>query len=349
MNNEQIKISLCIPQYNRIDYLLKSLEIIARQTYPNIEIVISDDCSTDDTTASIEKISPNYKYNIRYERNEVNLGYDRNYRKCIELATGEYALVIGNDDSIKGNDSIEQLVSFIKDNDFPEIGFCNMIEERTGNTFIERALHTQVIGSGADVAMKYYTCFSFVGGLIYKKTAFTKYNTDKYDGSIYSQMYLGSLMISSGCTLFSIREPLVIKDLLLEGKVSNSYRDNIAKSWKEFRKVDGGLPSVMNVLINALTDSGAFTQKRIKFIFTRMYSVTYPHWILDYKENSAFPEAVGLILGMNPIKVKNFKKLTIFNRISIFIIYLSSSFFALLTPVFVFKKIKGKLYRYFKK
>lgn len=48
-----MKISICIPQYNRIEYLLKSLRIIEEQTYPNIEISISDDCSSDDT---VEKI-----------------------------------------------------------------------------------------------------------------------------------------------------------------------------------------------------------------------------------------------------------------------------------------------------
>ena len=106
---------------------------------------------------------------------------------------------------------------------------------------------------------------------------------------------------------------------------------------------------MINVVINAINDAGVLDQRAVYKIFNRIYSLTYPHWILDYKENNAFPEAVGLILGMNPLKVNNYKKLKIFNRISIFIIYLSSSFFALLTPVFIFKKIKGKLYRYFKK
>lgn len=40
-----MKISICIPQYNRIAFLLKNLEYIAKQTYSNIEVVISDDCS----------------------------------------------------------------------------------------------------------------------------------------------------------------------------------------------------------------------------------------------------------------------------------------------------------------
>src|SRR4249919_2253033 len=102
-----MKISICIPQYNRIDYLLKSLRMIEEQTYPDIEIVVSDDCSTDDTEEQIKRFKPQCKYPIVYHRNTVNVGYDANYRKCIELASGDYAIVIGNDDSIIPNSSIE--------------------------------------------------------------------------------------------------------------------------------------------------------------------------------------------------------------------------------------------------
>jgi glycosyltransferase involved in cell wall biosynthesis len=344
-----MKISICIPQYNRINYLLKSLSIIEQQDYNDIEIVISDDCSTDDTDEKIQELIPIYKYSIIYSRNAVNEGYDRNYRKCIELATGEYAVVIGNDDSIAGTNSINFLASFLADKSFPDIGFCNMIEERTDNSLIQRAAVTDLLGAGPDVAMRYYSCFSFVGGLIYKRSSFLKFNTSKYDGSIYAQMYLGVLMIASGCTLFSIKEPLVLKDLLLEGKFRNSYRDRIARTWKEYKVVDGGLPSVMNVLINALIDSNALTQERTKLIFKRVYTITYPHWILDYKENGALPEAVGLVAGMSPIRNENFCRLSFINKASILSWYTASSLVALAMPVIIFKKAKGSLYRFFKR
>ena len=49
-----MKISICIPHYNRIEYLLKSLAFIEKQTYDNVEIVISDDNSSDDTIFKIK-------------------------------------------------------------------------------------------------------------------------------------------------------------------------------------------------------------------------------------------------------------------------------------------------------
>ncbi|HPH85012.1 MAG TPA: glycosyltransferase family 2 protein [Ferruginibacter sp.] len=344
-----MKISICIPQYNRINYLLKSLSIIERQNYPDLEIVISDDCSTDDTVAQISALSRTYKFPIVFDRNEKNLGYDRNYRKCIEMASGDYAFVIGNDDSLQTENSITFLVDFLQRNNLPDIGFCNMIEERTGGGLVKRAWGNKVIGAGAEVALRNYSSFSFVGGLIYKRSVFLKYNTAKYDGSIYAQMYLGVYMICNDAVLFCIEEPLVIKDLLLDDTAINSYKDTIARSWKEYKVVDGGLPSVMNVLIGALQDSGSITQARIYYIFRRIYAITFPHWVLDYKENGAFPEAWGLVKGLHPSRNKNFTLLSRMNRFRIYLWYYFAGYAALLTPVFLFKLIKQKLYAVLKR
>lgn len=344
-----MKISICIPQFNRIQYLLKSLQLIAFQSYDNIEIVISDDCSTDDTEEQIKNIIYNFKYPIVYHKNIVNRGYDFNYRNCISLATGDYAFVIGNDDSIFGNESIQFLVNYLVQNNYPDIGYCNMIEESTGGTLINRAISTKIIGTGVDVALKNYSCFSFVGGLIYKKETFNKYNTSKYDGSIYAQMYLGVFMINSGAQLFSIHEPLVLKDIVLKDKHRNSYRDTIAKKWKDYKIVDGGLPSVIHVLIGALKDSNQLTNDRIYSIFKRIYSITYPHWILDYKQNDALPEAFGLTIGMHPSKNKDFQILSFNSQVKVYLIYYLGTLFSVLFPIFIYKTFKQRVYTFFKK
>lgn len=341
---KELKISICIPQYNRIAFLLKSLYIIEKQTYNNIEICISDDCSSDNTEEEILALIPKYRYPIIFDKNKVNLGFDRNLRKSIEMSSGDYALVIGNDDTINGNESIEFLTEFLVNNNLPDIGYCNLLEERTNNTIIKRAQTTKILGTGPSVVMKYYSCFSFVGGLIYKKSTFMKFNTDKMDGSIYCQIYLGCLMIAKGCTLFSIKEPLVVKDILLDGKFRHSYRDRIAKKWKDFKLVDSGLPSVMNVIIESFKDADIINQSLVYKVFKKIYSATYPFWIVDYKSNNAFPEACGLILGLFPPKVKNYNLLSTTNKLRIIIIYFIYSIGGLLMPVFIFKKITNWLY-----
>lgn len=329
--------------------MLKSLKIIEQQTYPDIEIVVSDDCSSDDTQEQILALKQHYRYPIIYHRNEKNLGYDANYRQSIGLATGDYGFVIGNDDSLNETTDIEYLVSFLKENNLPEIGFCNFVEDKDRTLIIPRASTTGVLGTGLDVALQNYSCFSFVGGLIYKKDVFDQYDTSRHDGSIYAQMYLGCLMIASGQRLFSIVRPLVVKDLAGDEKIRKSYREVIAKTWKDHKVVEGGLPSVINVLIGAFRDAGKLTQEIIYKIHRRMYTVTYPYWLMDYRSLKAFPEAVGLMRGMRPTRHANFKLLNGFNRIRLYFYYLLFSAVGLLTPLFLYKKLKDRLYRYFKK
>ena len=156
-------------------------------------------------------------------------------------------------------------------------------------------------------------------------------------------------MINSGAQLFSIHEPLVLKDIVLENEHRNSYKDTIAKKWKDFKIVDGGLPSVIHVLIGALKDSNKLTNDRVYSIFKRIYGVTYPHWILDYKQNDALPEAIGLSVGMHPIKNNNFQILSFNSQIKIYLIYYLGTLFSLLFPIFIYKNIKQRIYTFFKK
>jgi len=344
-----MKVSICIPQYNRVDFLLKNLAIIAKQTYQNIEVVVSDDCSTDSTSKELTALKNKYRFPLVYHRNLRNKGYDCNMRQSMELASGDYVFILGNDDSLNDITDIAYLVDFLKQNNYPDLGYCNYAEEIEPEKVFERAVSTGVLGSGSELALKVASNFSFVAGLIYKRDKFLQFNTDRYDGSIYAQIYLSSLMIASGCNVFSITKPLVIKDIQVGETHRNSYRDKIARNWKDLRVVDGGLPSVMNVLLSAFRDAGVLTQDIRYRIFFRMYSTTYPHWLLDYRSNDALPEAVGMINGLYPSRNKNFKELNLFNRQRIYFLYFLTSMAGLLVPVYFFIKLKPALYKWLRK
>lgn len=339
-----MKISICFIHYNRINFLLESLRTIKRQSYPDIEIVISDDASTDETQLMILELKNNYKYPIVYYRNEVNLGYDRNYRRAIELASGEYCITMGNDDTIIGDDSISEVVDFLNGNGCPDLGFVNYFEFSNPNLIIKRATRTTVLGTGLDIAIKYYNCFSFVGGLIYKRESFLKYNSDIHDGSIYSQMHLGMSMIINGCYLFSIDKPMVGKDIVFKDTKPYSFRDNLVRSWLKFKVVDGGLPSVIRVILSAIELSGKGNSKSYFTVFYKIYSRTLPYWIFEYKRNRAKPSALGLILGMYPGKNPDFKRINLQARINIYFLYLFASLSAFIIPHQLFFKYVDRLY-----
>jgi glycosyltransferase involved in cell wall biosynthesis len=339
-----MKISLCIPQYNRIKFLLYNLQEIAKQPYDNIEIVISDDCSKDNTKEAIEAIKADYKYPITYFRQSTNQGYDRNLRTSIELAQGDYVILLGNDDTINPDYDLGQLVKFLESNHYPDVGYTSFIEADT-NKLEPRAAATAIIGSGPEVAFTHYSRFSFVGGIIFRRSTYMKYNTPKFDGSVYTQIYHSSLIIASGGILFSIAEPVVVKDILPLEQNRASYTDKIARKWSDYKRANGGLPTVIRVSITAFEDAGVLNQKIIYGIFRKIYGSTLPYWMVNYRMNRALPESVGLMVGMRPPGVDEYHRLNLGNRIKINVLYSITSVSALLVPVFMFEYFKGKLWK----
>jgi hypothetical protein len=266
----------------------------------------------------------------------------------MELATGDYCFILGNDDSLYFPEALSFLAGFLQKNNYPELGFCNMTEASDPDKVFTRASETKVIGTGTDIAFSYYSCFSFVGGLVFKKSAFDQFNTDKHDGSVYVQMYLSTVMISSGLRLFSIYETMVLKDLQIDGRKSNAYTDKIAKSRKEFREEQGGLPAVIDVLISGFRDAGVLTDKLVKKIFRHIYFYTYTNWVIEYKGKGSVWAAFGLVKGLYPKKVKNFNLLRSMGRVEILSRYYFCTVAGLLFPYFLFSKLKNRLYAYAK-
>lgn len=344
-----MKISICIPQYNRIEYLVRNLEKIANQTYHDIEVVISDDASADATEEVIRNIAVSYRYPIVYYRNNPNLGYDRNMRRSMELATGTYTFLLGNDDTLFDDNDIAFLVNFLQQNNLPDIGFSNYVEDKDHQHIFRRAYTTGILGSGYDVCLKHYRSFSFVAGLIWKRESFNKINSDKFDGSVYSQIYLACKTILNNGVFFMIERPLVLKDLIIEGKTVDSYRSKISRRWSEFKITDSGLPRVMKVAYAALSDSNAIQHRSALKIMNDIYTITYPYWIIDYKKNNAFVAAVGLIVGVRPWKTDIYKKLSYIQKIRINSVYTVMSIAAVLAPSALIYKFKNRLYNYIKR
>ena len=101
------KVSICIPTYNRRDYLKEALASVFAQTYKGYEIVIVDDGSTDGT----EEMIKNAGYNVRYHyTNHIGQYAARN--KLIELSDGQYITFLDSDDLLFP-DTVERLMDII--------------------------------------------------------------------------------------------------------------------------------------------------------------------------------------------------------------------------------------------
>lgn len=95
-------VSIAIPTFNRRRSLEKSIESALAQDYPNVEIIISDNASSDDTNAFCEHLCAKYP-KIRYIRNTVNKGSTNNFIKALNEAKGEFFMWLADDDWIDDN------------------------------------------------------------------------------------------------------------------------------------------------------------------------------------------------------------------------------------------------------
>lgn len=111
-------VSILIPVYNREKLVAESIKSALNQTYTNIEVIIVDNASTDNTWQICKKLAQKDN-RIHIFRNETNIGPVRNWRRCIYEARGEYIKILFSDDLIKKNYLIKTLPC-LKD---PKVGF----------------------------------------------------------------------------------------------------------------------------------------------------------------------------------------------------------------------------------
>lgn len=107
-------VSIIVPTYNHEAFIDETIQSIINQTYKNIEILICDDCSTDNTVDKIKKWS-NQDSRVRLLESPQNRGFSHNTNKGFDNVRGEYMALMGGDD-IMLPEKIEKQVTFLKAN-----------------------------------------------------------------------------------------------------------------------------------------------------------------------------------------------------------------------------------------
>lgn len=111
-------VSIVVVSYNSSKYILETLESIKDQTYRNLELIISDDCSTDNTVEIVQGWLKNNKHfftNAQLVMNPKNMGVAPNANKGVESSQGEWIKLIAADDLLT-KDCIEEYVGYVLNN-----------------------------------------------------------------------------------------------------------------------------------------------------------------------------------------------------------------------------------------
>ncbi len=179
------KVSVIVPNYNHSDFLKKRIDSIINQTYQNFELLLLDDCSTDDSRNILTNYASNYPNKVKCIFNEVNTGnVFKQWRKGIENSTGELIWICESDDYCE-NDFLEKIVEQFRNPAvniaFGRIQFCDLNDKpmkgldsyREGaeagiwkNTLIRPAHQWFCNGFGVN------NVIANVGGCVFKKQSF---------------------------------------------------------------------------------------------------------------------------------------------------------------------------------
>ncbi|EHV1846569.1 glycosyltransferase family 2 protein, partial [Salmonella enterica subsp. enterica serovar Panama] len=219
-----MKVSFCIPTYNRVKFIEDLLESINNQSSHSliVEVCISDNASTDGTEESINIWRDRFNFPILYQRHNENIGPDRNYLSAVNMGTGDYCWIFGSDDILTKNSLALMENKLAAGSD---IYLCDRRELDISMTKISNP-HRRWLNGGsrlfsfsneADLIEYFSKCnsvgglFSYLSSIIVKRNKWSDVIFDEsYIGTAYAHVYILLRIINNmNSTLQYISLPLV--------------------------------------------------------------------------------------------------------------------------------------------
>jgi len=191
------KVSVIVPNYNHSNYLNQRIDSIINQTYEDFELIILDDCSTDDSREVIDQYREHSKVsNIVF--NKVNSGTTfKQWQKGIELAKGEYIWIAESDDWCEPN-LLKTLMNGFADNSQCVIAYCQTYVI-TDNKITKISFHNKLAEyvNGEKYIKEYLTgsCSIWNAGMVvFKKSHYLNLSDEfttfrKHDKDVSGKMY----------------------------------------------------------------------------------------------------------------------------------------------------------------
>lgn len=202
-------VSIQIPTYNQKEYIKEALDSALAQTYENLQIIVSDDCSPDyDIFEYLKDYINNPK--VLIHRNSQNLGRVGNYRNCLyNLVKGDWFINLDGDDYFTTNDFVTEFISYYLQNEETNIvvgQFGFDISELKKNHKILDIISNRVCvveGKSYILKVRYYDTFKHANCIF--KTNCAKdanfYNIDTLDSDYFSRHKIlleGNLLCLTG-------------------------------------------------------------------------------------------------------------------------------------------------------
>ena len=337
-------ISICIPHYARHKHLIACIESIRRQTFNDYEICISDDTPPSPEPNPVEQYLKRSGLQHSYIQNSTPLRYDANIRQAIDMSSGRFVLLFGNDDTLSTEDSLKTLADLLESSSEIGAAVCNYEEQATGKRY-QRCRSTRIVAGGAKTACDNFRDFAFVSGVVLRGNLCRSVSSAIADGSEMYQMYLMAACVGSGGALLQIEDYLVTKDIQLEGEKVASVHDHNPSDAKWLVRTRP-MAHILRAVSAGLNTAPACEAKKVSLgkAAIHLHLFTYPFWGVEFRRSKPFSYALGVMLGTRPDITCRGIELRLRDLAAVWLACATMSPLALLTPLRLYDRISGLLY-----
>ncbi|MGN0811931.1 MAG: glycosyltransferase [Candidatus Coproplasma sp.] len=217
MDHIDYLLTIAIPTYNGSKTITKLLDILTPQLTDDIEVLISDNCSTDITSDLISGYIK--KYNIRYIRNEVNIGPDANFLQCMLNAKGKYTFLISDDDIIVEN-AICKIREFLIEHPTTDFAYLETVGFKEKYIDLQhchaynehvKTLKSSFLTNDKKEFMKYaIRHWGFLSSYLWRTERTNQINNvDEYKGTYWLQAYINIDCCKGNTNMALIKGPII--------------------------------------------------------------------------------------------------------------------------------------------
>lgn len=273
MDNKSYLLTIAIPTYNGSKTICRVLDLLIPQLSDEVELIILDNCSTDETPLIINSYQKKCNC-IKYFRNQQNIGADGNFLECLKLASGKYVYLLSDDDVlIEG--TLLRLRNFLSlpyEFGLVYLGTANFYGKYDFNSLkypIKLALEN-IITKDKQLFMKYASHYwGFVSSFVVLKKRFENINNpEQFFGSYWLQAYIYILCSSGEDTYLGVLSgPCVGAGVYItQSNFDTSYVDGIS-----YRK-----------MLEFAVDNG-YNKRQLKRLFVKRFALLARHGIVKEK------------------------------------------------------------------
>jgi len=176
-------VSILMPTYNHEKYISQAIEsALSQKTQYDWELLINNDCSTDNTRKIAQEYADKYPDKIKLIYPETNQGLIKSYKRLLDIAQGKYIAILESDDVWISEDKLEEQISFLESNDDYSLvasDFIRINDEGKEFNSVAHTFDTELNGDWYNQEI----CQNMLGAVtvLFRKSTYDKYcNIEDY-------------------------------------------------------------------------------------------------------------------------------------------------------------------------